>query len=317
MSDHHHASDSLLLDVDTGVDDALAIAYAVGAGARLVGVTAVAGNVPIDASTRNSRSVLSWLGAESVSVHRGASRPLAVPHHDAAHVHGENGLGGAELDVIPIPESRVNGVQAILDAAEHHQGDLVIAAVGPLTNLAIALNMLPGLAARVRRLVIMSGAFFVPGNVTPRAEFNAFADPHAAKQVMSARWNDLVVVGLDVTHQVALSRSQWIKLGSHDGAAADLVRRITGRTFTERGMKGFYLHDPLAVAVALDESLVATETYRIDVATEGDERGQTTAVPHGKVRVATAVDVERFESRFSRLLNLPVGARDVEVARAE
>ncbi len=317
MSDRQDASVPLLLDVDTGVDDALAIAYAVKAGARLVGVTTVAGNVAIDASTRNSRSVLSWLGAEAVPVHRGASRPLAVPHKDAAHVHGKNGLGGADLGESRALESRVNGVQAILDAAEHHQGELVIAAVGPLTNLAIALSIFPDLVASVRRLVIMSGAFFVPGNVTPHAEFNVFADPHAAHQVLSAKWNDLVAVGLDVTHQTAISRSQWEILGPRDGACADLVRRITSRTFTEREMDGFYLHDPLAVAVALDESLATTESHRIDVTTDDDKRGKTTPVSSGETRVVTAVDAERFEARFSRLLNLPEQVESIEVARAE
>jgi purine nucleosidase len=295
----------LLLDVDTGIDDALAIAYAVESGVRLVGVSAVAGNVPIDDSTRNSRSVLSWLGAESVPVHRGASRPLAVPYRDAAHVHGDNGLGGADLGESRAPESQVNGVQAILDAAKRYKGELVVAAVGPLTNLAMAISLVPDLVTMVRRVVVMSGAFCVPGNVTPRAEFNAFADPHAAQQVMSAKWNELVAVGLDVTHQTAISRTQWKALDANGSASADLVRRITGRTFTERGMKGLFLHDPLAVAVALDASLVTTEPRDIVVQTDGDERGNTTPVSGGNVRVAFAVDAERFESQFSQLLKLP------------
>lgn len=317
MTLHQDSGVPLLLDVDTGIDDALAIAYAVESGVRLVGVSAVAGNVPIDDSTRNSRSVLSWLGAESVPVHRGASRPLAVSYRDAAHVHGDNGLGGADLGESRAPESQVNGVQAILEAAERYKGELVVAAVGPLTNLAMALSLAPDLVTTVRRVVIMSGAFHVSGNVTPHAEFNAFADPHAAQQVMSAKWNDLVAVGLDVTHQTAISRPQWEMLDPDSGAIAGLVRRITGRTFAERGMKGFYLHDPLAVAVALDASLVTTESHGIVVETDGDQRGKTTPVSGENVRLALAVDAERFESRFSQLLKLPVQVEDVKAIRAE
>ncbi len=307
----------LWLDVDTGVDDALAIALAVRAGANLTGVSTVAGNVPIDIATDNTRGVLAAVGADHVQVHRGASRPLAVVYHDAAHVHGANGLGGADIGERRAPESDVNGVQAILDAAERHAGELVLVALGPLTNVAIALSLRPGLARQVGRLVIMSGAFRVPGNVTPHAEFNAFADPHAAQQVMAAEWADLVAVGLDVTHQTIVSRNQWEGIGEGASVTAELLRQIAERTFTERGMDGFYLHDPLAVAVALDPSLVSTEPMAIEVAFDDDQRGKTTPVGRGAVSVATAVDTGRFDARFAERMGIPARQGEIAADRSE
>ena len=308
----------LLLDVDTGVDDALAIALAVRSGVRMVGVTTVAGNVPIEFGTRNSLDVLSWLGAESVPVHRGAFRPLAVPYLDAAHVHGENGLGGATLPESRAHLSSVNGVQAILDAADRFSGELVIAALGPLTNIAIALSLRPELVGQVRRLVIMSGAFHTGGNVTPHAEFNAFADPHAAQQVMDASWNEQIAVGLDVTHRTIVARDQWEQLGEGGEPPVELVRQIAARTFTERQMDGFYLHDPLAVAVAIDPSLVSLESARVEVDFDAEHRGRTRpADTSGGVRVAVDVDAERFETRFAEALGIPTRSGRIESSRSE
>jgi inosine-uridine nucleoside N-ribohydrolase len=307
----------LWLDVDTGVDDALALALAVRMGANLIGVSTVAGNVPIDFATDNTRGVLAHVGAPDVPVHRGASRPLAVPYRDAAHVHGENGLGGADIGEARAAESDVNGVQAILDAAERHPGELVLVALGPLTNVAIALSLRPGLARQVGRLVMMSGAFRVAGNVTPHAEFNAFADPHAAAQVMAADWPELIAVGLDVTHQTIVSRGQWERIGAGASTTAALLRQIGARTFTERGMDGFYIHDPLAVAVALDPTLVATEPMAIEIALAGERQGQTTPVGAGRVRVATSVDTSRFDRLFAEMIGIPAREGEIAADRSE
>jgi purine nucleosidase len=307
----------LWLDVDTGVDDALAIALAVRADANLIGVSTVAGNVPIDFATDNTRGVLALVGAGDVPVHRGASRPLAVAYRDAAHVHGVNGLGGADIGAKRVPESDVNGVQALLDAATRHAGELVLVALGPLTNVAVALSLRPALAGQVRRLVIMSGAFRVSGNVTPHAEFNAFADPHAAAQVMAVEWPELIAVGLDVTHQTVVSRKQWEGISAERPATAALVRQIAARTFIERAMDGFYLHDPLAVAVAFDPTLVTTEPMGIEVALDGERRGKTAPSGEGRVMVATGVDVARFDRLFADLIGIPAREGEIVAERSE
>ncbi len=307
----------LWLDVDTGVDDALAIAYAVRSGHDVVGVSTVAGNVSIDLATENTRRVLAWVGAAEVSVYRGASRPLAAPFHDAAHVHGADGLGGADLGEQRAPLHALSGVEAILQAADEYAGNLVLVALGPLTNIAMVLSLRPAFASQVGRLVIMSGAFQVAGNVTEHAEFNAFADPHAAAQVMSAEWPSIVAVGLDVTHQTVVARDQWERTGDDAAPTADLVRRVAARTFGERGMDAFYLHDPLAVGVALGKATVETEAWRIEVATDDLHRGRTTPAGSGTVHVATAVDAGGFERDFATRMGIPVGRRGDERLRAE
>lgn len=293
----------LMLDVDTGVDDALAIALAVQSKANLVGVSTVAGNVSVDLATENSLRVLSWMDAESVPVHRGASRPLSVAPQNAAHVHGENGLGGAELPESDATERKEGGVQALLRHATDCDGTLVLVALGPLTNVAIALSLRPALAKQIRTLVLMGGAYSVPGNVTPHAEFNAFADPHAFAQVVQADWNEIVAVGLDVTHQTVLSRYQWETTPEDASGAAGLIKHITAHTFNERKNEGFYLHDPLALAVAMNRDLVETEPHSVSV--DGCEhRGKTILDHGGRVNIAKSLDRHRFEEEFARRIGL-------------
>jgi purine nucleosidase/pyrimidine-specific ribonucleoside hydrolase len=301
------------------VDDALALAFAVASDVSLVGISTVAGNTNIDNATENTRRVLSALGAESVPVHRGASRPLVAAYHNAEHVHGQRGLGGVTLNESRAPESSIDGVQAILGAAERHSGQLVLVALGPLTNVAIALNIRPQLSHQVAKLVVMSGAFYVPGNATanPVAEFNAFVDPHAAEQVMAADWTHLIAVGLDVTHQTVISRDQWEGIEAGGPATRELTRQIVERTFTARKMAGFYLHDPLAVAVALDDSLVTTQALSIDVAIDEEYRGKTSPAGRGRVRVATGVDAARFERMFAERLAIPVREGEVAAERID
>lgn len=304
----------LMLDVDTGVDDALAIAFALRSGANLIGVSTVAGNVPIDQATQNTLQVLSWMDAEEVPVHRGASRPLALDYVHAAHVHGENGLGGAELDISGALESALGGVAAILANAERFAGELVLVALGPLTNVAIALSLRPRLTRQIRKLVVMGGAYFVKGNVTPDAEFNAFADPHACSQVLAANWNEIVAVGLDVTQQTVISSDQWEATQDDGTAATGLVRRVTRRTFTVLGRDRFYLHDPLAVAVALRPDLVRLERYSIEV-NVADRRGKTVPLGGGGVSIAMSVDVRRFETLFSDTVGIPRGSQRTRAPR--
>ena len=308
----------LILDVDTGVDDALAIALALAKNANLIGVTTVAGNVPVDAATRNSLDVLAWLGRDDIPVHRGASRPLVATYHDATHVHGGNGLGGWMPPISNSPEADLPGPAFILQSAERYPGDLVLVTLGPLTNLAIALNVRPQIADQIAHLVVMGGAYFTGGNITPRAEFNVYVDPDAAAQVIAAAWNDITLIGLDVTHQTAFPRAAWESVSAEASGATGLVQRVMARTFTERDMPGFYLHDPLAVAVAIDGSLVAGELAEVTVTTLGDERGKTSAsLASPGPMVATQVDAGRFLTEFGDLFGVSGAESGLGLERAE
>lgn len=293
----------VLMDVDTGVDDAIAIAAAVGApDADLVALSTVAGNVDVEKTTANTLAVLDWLGVEGVPVHLGASRPLCRPLDDAAHFHGRDGLGDSAL----LPSGRSlgqdRGPAAIIRQVMARPGELTLVCVGPLTNLAIALNVAPELPSLLRAVVIMGGAFFRAGNVTPHAEFNIYADPEAAGHVFAAPFAELTVVGLDVTERVSISAAAWAGMEDADARGARLIHRVCRRSFEERRDEAFYLHDPLALAVAADASLVETEQFAVDVMTGDDERGRTVARPGGTVRVARDVDVARFTAWFQAAL---------------
>ncbi len=153
----------------------------------------------------------------------------------------------------------------------------------------------------------MGGAYFVPGNKMPDAEFNVYVDPDAAHQVFNANWNDITLVGLDVTHQAVLSRELWASIPGDAAGAAGLVRGVTRRTFSERGKSGFYLHDPLAVAVALEPDLVRGTHFAVNVELTGEARGKTSPNPRNSgPMIATEVDAEGFVRDLGQVLGLPV-----------
>jgi inosine-uridine nucleoside N-ribohydrolase len=298
----------VILDVDTGVDDALALALAaLWERVELVAVSTLSGNVAVGPATRNSLTVLDWVGATDVPVHRGASQPLCRPHQDATHFHGEDGLGEAKLPPsarLPGPD---RGPAAIIRLATARPGELTLVCVGPLTNLAIALNVEPGLPDLLAGLVIMGGAYWGPGNTTPMAEFNIYVDPEAAAQVFEAapRFRSVTAIGLDVSTQTVLRRSDWAATAGATAPAARLVHRICRRTFEERGSDEFHLHDPLALAVAVDPSFVGVERCTVVVDLEGEQRGRTRPVGPGPVAVARTVETARFLRSFQQVLRLP------------
>ena len=298
----------LILDVDTGTDDALALAYAVSSPkVDLVAVTTVAGNVDVDKATANTLSVLDWLGRGDVPVHRGASRPLVRPHQNASNFHEEGGLGGARLPASTSSVGADRGPAALIRLARQRPGVLTLVMLGPLTNLAIALNVEPALPELLKAVVIMGGAFTVPGNTTPAAEFNIFVDPDAAAQVFSAPFPDITAVGLDVTQRVALTRDDWDAVNAGDSlpASASLLREVGRFAFSRLGRDLFSLHDPLAVAVAIDPTLIEVRELAISVNVVEPDQGRTRIIGPGSVRVAASVDAQRALEEFRGTVQLP------------
>jgi len=201
-------SRKLILDLDTGIDDALAIAYALGSPeAELIGITATYGNVLMEDSVRNSLAVLDILGASSVPVHPGLPHSSTTEDFSvqeiSAFIHGRNGVG--EVDIAPSPRSAeaTGAVDFIIEASHRYGDELVYVPTGPLTNLAAALEKDPGLAGRLR-VVLMGGALSVSGNVSPWAEANISQDPDAADAVLRSGI-DATMIGLDVTLQTLLT----------------------------------------------------------------------------------------------------------------
>lgn len=298
----------IILDVDTGTDDALALAYAVQSPQiDLIAVTTVAGNVGIERTTGNTLAVLDWLGADTVPVHRGASRPLARPHRDAIYFHDEGGLGGARLPASTRVVGKDRGPAAIIRLALNRPGQLTLVMLGPLTNLAIALNVEPGLADLLKAVVVMGGAYTVPGNTTASAEFNILVDPEAAQQVFAAPFHDLTAVGLDVTTKVALTLADWDAVHASDSLPppATLLREVGKFAFSTLGQDQFALHDPLSVAVAIDPTLIKTENVTIEVEPDEPERGRTRIAGPGSIQVAMSVNAERALDDFRKTVGLP------------
>ncbi len=305
----------LLIDTDPGIDDALALLLALGApGVRVEAVTTVAGNVDLDLATSNALRILAVAAPESPPrVARGAPRPLRRPLVTAAHVHGDDGLGGLhgrrEADGRPrypafaVPLEMQDAPDLILEMARARGRDLTVVALGPLTNLALALEREPAALAGVGRVVVMGGAVAVPGNVTAAAEFNFYVDPEAAAHVLSAGLS-LDLVPLDVTRQVVLREADLGAAGSAPVAAfvRDLTRHAFAAADADDG--GIALHDPLAVGVALDPSLVSWEALAVQVECQGRlTRGLSLADrrarrPRPNCRVAMAVDAARFLRLF-------------------
>lgn len=280
----NEAARPLWIDCDTGIDDALALLLAAGdPGARLVGVSTVAGNCPLPLATANTLRVLELAALGHVPVSAGAAGPLVGPARDARHVHGDDGLGG-QAGALPAARARPLGepaAQALAAALRSQPGEITVVATGPLTNLALALALDPGCAACARQVVVMGGAATVPGNVGPAAEFNLAADPEAAAVVLAAPW-PLTLVGLDVTMRVRAGAAEAAALrraGREAPAFCAAAIEAYIRAYAALGLPGEApLHDPLAVAVACAPGLVAAWEVPVAVETRGEfTRGMTVA----------------------------------------
>ncbi|HET8784717.1 MAG TPA: nucleoside hydrolase [Candidatus Limnocylindrales bacterium] len=333
----------LILDVDTGIDDSLAILYAVASpDADVRAVTCVSGNVEARQVAVNSLAVLELAGRTDIEVAIGRETPLVRPLETTPETHGPRGVGYAEL---PPPSGAISdrhGVDVIVDLARTYPGEITLVTLGPLTNLAVALEREPVLPRLLRRHVLMGGAFGVSGNTTPTTEWNMHCDPDAARIAFRA-WGDAiatdpsiprpVALGLDVTESARIGTEQVVALARRAGSRPDeglaaarddplapqmsvasnpVVRFVADALrwyfeFHERydGFYGAFIHDPLAVAAALDPRLITTEALYVDVETRGEVTSGMTVADRrhlpGKppnLDVATTADIETFMDRL-------------------
>jgi purine nucleosidase len=300
----------VVLDVDTGIDDALALLLALRSPELAVaGVTCVAGNVTLDQVVRNTLGVLAAASAGAVPVAVGASAPLRRRLTTATFFHGADGVGGVPL---PPPQSEPVGEPAavfLCRLAREYAGELNLVATAPLTNVALACRLDASFPRRLRRLVVMGGAATVAGNVTPAAEANFYNDPDAAAIVFASGAN-LTMVGLDVTLKALFEARRYDlvcrRLPTDAGAVARLAAALLAfylQADLAAGLEGSPLHDPLAVAALAQPDLLTCRRLRVEIETEGRfTAGQSVANVAGIV--------ERLEAR---------GDHDdvVGVARAE
>lgn len=308
----------LVLDTDGGIDDAQALLLLIAAGRPPHAVTTVFGNVGLEAATANILATLAVAGAD-IPVHMGAEKAIAQPLIDARHVHGEDGLGGAprpDRTAEPAGRDAVGFLRDTLDAAMSAGDKVDLLMIGPLTNLALALQVEPAVVGGIGRLTIMGGTVYGRGNVTPAAEFNIYADPEAAKIVFSAGI-DIVVVPWEpcVEHHLSGAEVDALFAAVPDSPARNfslaLASHARQRVAGFGGGDAFRFVDPFAAAVAVDPSIV-TRSVRasVDVALAADiTRGMTVVDPSGRlgtpmVMLVETADIRRLTALYAASLAL-------------
>jgi len=299
----------IILDTDPGIDDALALFLALASPeVTLEAITTVSGNVGVEQTTRNALTLLTLANHTTIPVAAGSAQPLVRVLVDAAHVHGNNGLGNVRLPEPTCAAVEQHAVDLIIEKIMSNPGEITLVPIGPLTNIALAVRREPRIAQRVRDVVIMGGALRVPGNVTPTAEFNIFADPHAAHVVFHAGW-PLRLVSLDATSQVALEPQQIEALAARSGKVTTAIKDMLHYYFTvfgpKHGSTAFHMHDPLCLAAAFQPDLITWESAYVDVELAGTlTLGETVAYSQSasdhapNMLFSTGVDGPRFTKMF-------------------
>ena len=267
------SSRRIIIDTDPGQDDAVAILLALASPELHVeAIMTVAGNVPLSQTTKNACALLELAGREDVPVYAGAARPLHRAPISAEHVHGETGMGGANL---PEPRLRARGIDAathLVDVLRKEPaGSITLVCLGPMTNLAHALTHAPDIAPKIARLVAMGGAQREGGNITPTAEFNFFVDPHAAKIVIAAGI-PTTLLPLDVTHRAIATPRRLAPIADLKTPVGDMVVRMLGAEDRFEKMKygweGGALHDPLTIGWLLWPDLFSGRECNVEIEVE-------------------------------------------------
>lgn len=313
----------ILIDTDPGIDDAIALVMALAAPAVEVrAITVTSGNCAVDQGVHNALGIVELMDAVSVPVARGADLPLSGAYKGAgAEVHGTNGIGGAEFRSFAASVHPVPGERMIVDQVLRAQGQLTIVALAPLTNLAKAIRLWPGIVGAVRKVIIMGGAFAVQGNATQYAECNMFNDPVAARVVLSSGI-PVTLIPLDVTRSAIVDANVFTAVLQEfaDNPLASFLMGATKSYFKSRSPmdphRTAVLHDPLALAIALQPSLARYEQRRILIEIAGDNVGQTRMLDAdayedggATVEVATRLDASCFIQLTVSLLRRAVSRK--------
>ena len=304
----------IIIDTDPGQDDAVALLLALASPELdVLGITTVAGNVPLALTQRNARIVCELAGRSDMPVFAGAARPMVRPLVTAEYVHGKTGLNGPELWDPTMPLRKEHAVDFIIKTLRvNRDGAVTLCVLGPLTNIALALIKAPDIAAHIREIVLMGGGCFEGGNTTPAAEFNIYVDPHAAKVVFQSGI-PLVVMPLDLTHKALTTRERVArfaglgnKAGTFTAEMLDFFERFDKEKY---GSEGAPLHDPNVIAYLLKPEIYSGREVNIEIETESELCLGMTVVDWWRVtgRKANALymrsidDDAFFELLFERL----------------
>jgi len=270
----------IIIDTDPGVDDTMAIFFALASPElEVVGLTTIFGNVHTHLATKNALRLLEIANQPNIPVAHGADNPLTQPYDGPVpYVHGDDGQGNIFLPDPSITAANMTAAQFIVDQLRENPGEITLVPVGPLTNIALALRLEPRITEWVDEVVLMGGNALVPGNASPAGEANIRNDPEAADLVFGADWK-VTMVGLDVTLKVHMSRDHLAEYATHSNPMSQHVSKIIPhyQNYFESSYdaKGMFIHDSSAIAYVLDPSLFSTEQWAIRVGTQGLGRGKT------------------------------------------
>lgn len=314
----------VIIDCDPGQDDAIMLLLALASPEELdiLGVTAVAGNVPLVLTQRNARLICELAGREDVKVYAGCPRPMVRELITAEHVHGATGIDGMEIRGPRLPLQRRHAVDFIVETLMDSPADsITLVPTGPLTNIAMAMVMEPAILSRIREIVLMGGAMRETGNTTPSAEFNILVDAHAAHMVFQCG-RPIVAMGLDVTHQVLATPERIERIRALDNdvarAACGMLTYFNRFDTSKYGVEGAPLHDPCTIAYLLRPSLFQARACNVAVEIHSELTMGHTAVDFWNVsgRAANAqwvhaVDADAFydllTERLARFGSRPAG----------
>jgi purine nucleosidase len=306
----------IIIDADPGIDDALAILLAIASpDISLEAITVVNGNCSVDQGVQNTLSILELTDATHIPVARGSSVPLVKPLLLAPETHGNTGIGYAQLPTPKIKPSQQHAVNLIIDTIMSSPGEISVVAIGPLTNLALALRLEPRIAQAVQEVFIMGGAINFAGNTTPQAEFNTYCDPHAAHIVYHSGM-PITLAPLDVTYHVIITQLDVDQLLEHKSPISTFIAEAT-RFYMEfhksyQKIQGCVINDPLALALTIRPDFVETQDLYVDVdINSGVSMGKTFADffnitdQAANIKVALSVQARDFIEFFKeRMINL-------------
>ena len=309
---------SLIIDTDPGQDDAVAILLALASPEiNLLGITTVAGNVPLALTQENARKICDLAGRTDMQVFAGLDRPLVRPLVTAEHVHGRTGLDGPVLPDPETPLQEQHAVDYIIDTLRREPaGSVTLAPIGPLSNIAMAMQRAPDTIPRIRQIILMGGAYFEVGNITPAAEFNIYVDPHAA-QIVFASGVPVIMMPLDVTHK-ALTRTDRVAalraIGNRTGVAvAEMLEFFERFDEAKYGSDGGPLHDPCTVAWMIAPDIFNGRPCNVEIETASPltmgmtvvDWWQVSSRPHNALVIGD-LDADRFFALITkRLATLP------------
>ncbi len=294
----------VILDVDTGIDDAIGIILAATAPEiDLLGITTVSGNIDLESATKNTQRVLKMLGMDQIKVYKGAESPLKRKIRYAVEIHGASGMAGQLENIEVSHDEKKEAWTFYQEMVLKYPGEVTLVMTGPQTNLAIALDRYPELKLQFKEIIVMGGAVKEKGNESPSAEFNIAIDPEAAEIVFQSGMK-VTMIGLDVTKKSLLRREHFSGLRK-DSPIAEFVMNVTNdymeRYFKANGIYGCSMHDPLAVTMTIAPEFVKTEHLFVGVETQSQYcDGQTVCdfehrwKKEPNVHVGLEVDVEGF-----------------------